>query len=96
MSTGGSMKVTVDDGVVNISDDEITVILNVKLTKDELVKVDYNRSLSRDVIECVQRRLIDEVSQLAVEKYTDEILKAIDLEAIVRRVQLQVINNIKA
>ena len=86
-----NIKITKED--LNFDTNELKVSIDAVVDMAALIEGDYSRN--RDGAERqILNMLVERVTESYLEKYQDEIIKGIDIEAIIKRVQLRVITKI--
>jgi magnesium-transporting ATPase (P-type) len=86
------MKITKNEVTYNVDDKEVQAIVAFSVKMDELLN--GNRSYGReDIIEIVKNSVAHKLVEKVIAENEAEILKQIDFDSIVRRIQLRVIDN---
>ena len=94
MSDSLNTKIKINNEIYDLSERTLQLDLSaVVCLKDTLIN--DNRHFSRDVIEIIKEQIVRDVSEKYVQDFSDEIIKKVDLESIVKRVQLRIVERLK-
>jgi len=77
----------------NIETKQLKAILDFSLNFDEMIRPSYSSSRG-DIVGQIHNELMRLVVDRFMEQYADEIIKRVDLDALVKRVQLNVLTRI--
>lgn len=86
------MEIKIEGKSFNIDDGEFEMILTVR----ERLHKDFDYSFGREMRERVLNRVSKELTMAFVEKYTDEIIGKVDINSIVKQIQLRTIGHLSA